>query len=125
MKIIISAHYSSIPIINAILTEHLRQWLTAGSFEFKECIGCYKGVEEASFIVTFDYRTKFSQLLERAANLQQESVLVMHDDFTACRLHYVSDGSQQDLGDFKEVSAAHANECEAFTFVNGSYYVCQ
>jgi hypothetical protein len=125
MKIIMSAqnkHASS--LLNRTHTQHLAAWLTKAGFTYVECEGCYQGEKEVSFIVTFEYGTQFSQLLKEADFLQQESVLIMHDDLTACRLHYVVDGSQQSIGDFNEVSPEVAKEFGSYTLINNTYYVC-
>ena len=83
---------------------------------FVQCIGCYNGVIEPSYMMDErDYR----QLVESYSYASgQESILHVPGDVRQpCTLEFVGGEPRLSLGAMHEVSAAKAMQCNSWTYV--------
>jgi hypothetical protein len=84
------------------------------------CVGCYKGALERSYMVL---AKDFHHVADFVKN--QESILrVPGDTRQPCVLEYLEGGSVVPLGPMRRVSASEALVQDAWTYYEGSYYVC-
>lgn len=114
---------------NALRNQHLRAELSKQGFEYGKCTGCYKGVEERSWIVEYEGCGSFDALLNLAAAYGQESILTINRKREAA-IWYLdpvlvkSLGQRIVLGKIEPVSERQAKKLDAWTRTenNGQYY---
>lgn len=93
-------------------------FLMAADIDFTEVNGVYKGHSELSFVVSHSERRLVEILVEKFS--QESFLLIRGNGYTY--LEY-ADGSSDRLGKWSEVSEAQAKEQDAYTEVDGTYYV--
>lgn len=115
--LVVSAYLGSLsPRENLNRTSELQDWLRSGGRDFTRAVGCYKGKEEASFIVASSPSdTELLRVLFE--DFEQESVLVLRSDRSAFLLF--STGEEVELGFLKGVSREEAVRSPDWT-LNGS-----
>ena len=121
--IIISAELSSLPeSVNKSRTKLLEDLLNVNSIPYKKSIGCYKGCTENSFVCAPKTLEQIEQLGNFAKVFDQESVLLRANtgDVYLC----FNNGDKLRLGDnLVSVPESKAKSQDAYTFVDGRYYV--
>jgi hypothetical protein len=84
------------------------------------CVGCYKGALERSYMIL---AKDFHHVADFIKN--QESILRVPGDVRQpCVLEYLATGEKIYVGSMRVVPANEALAQDAWTFYNGSYYVC-
>lgn len=121
--IILSAELSNLTELeNLRRTANLRSCLNDLKLSYKEVDGCYKGSTENSFMVIIPDEATFEVVRDLALkSFNQESIL-FRDYAGKARLEY-QNGDTIELGSFKEVSKEQATSEDAYTVVNGAYWV--
>ena len=121
--VILSAELEGNTVLgNLLATNNLESCLDDLGLQYKQVEGCYKGVSEVSFMVM----TPCESTLEVVKDLGlksfgQESVLFRGYD-GRCVLYY-GDGGIERLGTFKQVSQSEALQNDAYTLVDGKYWI--
>ena len=91
-----------------------------------QCIGCYNGVIEPSYMMDErDYR-KLVESVDYTA--RQEAILHVPGDVRQpCTLEFVGSKSRVTLGAMREISAAKAMQCTSWTYVmaTNKYFTCE
>ena len=106
---------------NARATCELAADLALAGIPFREVVGVYKGVREASFVTWPESDDHSAQLLALAVSYGQESILHVHPDRTA-ELEYVN-GARRVIGQFQQVSEAEAEGIDhTHDEENGAFY---
>ena len=121
--IIISAELSSLPeSVNKPRTNLLEDLLKVNSIPYKKSIGCYKGCTENSFVCTPKSLGQISKLGTFSKAFGQDSILFRTS--TGGVYLCFNNGDKLRLGDkLVSVSEVEAKSQDAYTFVDGRYYV--
>ena len=107
---------------NARRTNTLEHCLQDCNLTFNRASGVYKGKEEVSFVVVPNNEDEIQGVKEFAfLNFNQESVLVQ-DSNQEAYLEF-GDGTVERLGRLSEVPQAIAQAEDAYTILNGKYYI--
>lgn len=98
---------------------------------YQSLIGCYKGIEEISYLVTFSNDNDLANIKSLAIDRSQESILIQRPD-GSCYLDYLLNTSsyyQQfyEVGQLKPVSREVAINQDSWTFnpETNEYWICQ
>jgi hypothetical protein len=116
---------------NKVREAMFKGWALGIGLPFKELVGSYKGVTEASFIVPF---SRLVDVVEAGWIVGEESVLILGSRYVdgvmrgdrVAHLWFPSTGETVNLGHFGQTTKAHALAQEAWTFdpTDGTYWVC-
>lgn len=91
-------------------------------FNFRKVSGAYKGKPETSYMVLIDSDDQLPSLYRLAEAFKQESVLLLDSNGYAAL--FDADGRHlAELGKFVRVSREEAVEQDAWTYVDGAYYI--
>jgi hypothetical protein len=121
---ILSASRADTESTNIDRTGFLASQLKARGYDFARVVGCYRGKEEAAFIVLLDREdTGFPELTRLARRWGQESILHVDANRNAV-LHFIRhetggpdvNGQTQKLGVWRAVTEAAARALDAWTF---------
>jgi hypothetical protein len=108
---------------HGVLLQALQDISTKGNLPKPiECIGCYNSnLEESILVCVVDE----AELLDLAHNFGQESVLYVSAGHGT--LIYLNDGREENIGQWREVSAEEARASGNYTFVTETdkYFVCR
>ena len=109
-----------------------KAWAVASGVPFKELVGSYKGVTEASFIVP---QSELANIMHHGWVRGEESILLLgprYRDGVMCgnrkaELFFPASGDIVGLGHFAETTKAYAMKQDAWTFdpSNGTYWVAE
>jgi hypothetical protein len=88
--------------------------------EMVDATGYYKGIQEGSLVVT-GLGPESLQVVARKYN--QESILVVGANSDASLLF--DDGSTYELGKFRQVSESDVEGKDAYTIVEGRFYIAE
>lgn len=103
-------------------TETLRGCLQDCNMNFSQAVGVYKGKEETSFVVVVRDEEEIEALKGFAfLNFNQESILLQDANQEAYLVF--NDGETQRLGRLEQVSKEVATKEDAYTILNGQYYI--
>lgn len=106
---------------NAKRTDQLRHRLAVNGHSFAEALGCYRGVNEVSFIIIIDSPETEVAVQNYAAWLGQECYAIS-DCERGLELVF-SDGQRERLrGRLQSVTEARAKATGAYTQFNNQYY---
>ena len=121
--IIISAELSSLQeSVNKPRTKLLEDLLKVNSIPYKKSIGCYKGCTENSFVCAPKTLKQIEQLGTFSKAFDQDSILFRTS--TGGVYLCFNNGDKLRLGDkLVSVSESKAKSQDAYTFVDGRYYV--
>ena len=101
-------------------------WALSRGLKAKRLQGCYKGQQEASFLLP---AADVARIIPWIVN--QESVLVLSEpdarERRAAALWFHREGRHETLGVFRQVSKAEAFKQDGWTydFVTGAYFACR
>lgn len=96
----------------------------------KQVVGCYKGNQETSYIVTFSRddsignMSKINRLFELCRKNSQESVLMV-DSKREARLFFLNINSTQGVGTFQRATPAEAIELGNWTLDGNQFWICK
>lgn len=108
-------------ILSADNTETLKNVLEDLNYTYQKCIGKYKGTIETSFLVRLDDQIQLDIIKKLAFNnFNQESVLIRINGKIS--LVY-SNGIIERFDSFKMISKKQAKKENAYTLINGNYYI--
>lgn len=121
--VILSAERSELGAAeNLNRTNILRGCIDDIGLKFSQAIGVYKGKEEMSFVVLINTLDDIENLKSFAFNnFDQESVLYQDANQEAYLLF--GDGTEQRLGVLERTNKDDAIIRDAYTILNGEYYV--
>ena len=88
--------------------------------KFQQCNGVYKGVKEKSFLVSAKHR---DLILEIAKQYKQESVMYSGPDRFSFLEFLKPGGGTLPIGTLKQVSKVEAVNYDAYTEIDGTYYI--
>lgn len=102
-------------------------FLTSRGIDYVQAIGCYKGLGETCFIVSYDH---YEIILALAGKYEQESILLLDEatrhGLRPASLYYLQSGETVDIGMFTGASKEYALTQDAYTYrldIN-QYWVC-
>jgi len=114
-------------IILALNTDHPSEEAIIKSLDlpYQKLIGCYKGQCEDSYMVEYKNLCDLYKIVALAQKHNQESILSIGDDLS-CILKYIK-LTQDDvsLGTWTQVPKAEAFNCDAWSLIDGQYYICK
>ena len=121
--IILSAELSSLTGgENTFRTRNLVACLVDLGVKYTPVTGCYEGVEEISFMVMTPDESTFEAVRDLGLkSFNQDSILFR--DYTGEAALYYGNGDYQPLGTFKQVTKECAFFQDAYTKVNGAYWI--
>lgn len=104
-------------------------FLTSRGIDYVQAIGCYEGLGETSFIVSYDH---YELILALAGMYAQESILILDEatrhGLRPASLYYLQSGETVNLGMLTGCSKEYAMKQEAYTCIYDhsgcKYWVC-
>ena len=121
--VILSAEKNELtPEVNAVRTATLESVLELRNCSYVTADGVYKNSKEKCFVVMVDSQQDIEDLKSLAfLKFGQESVLVQ-DSNQIAKLEF-RDGKKVELGKLKQTNKENAENRDAYTFVDGKYYI--
>lgn len=120
--IILSAELSTLGTSENIMRSFdLMQWLELSGFKFGQSKGCYKGTTERSYVVLVNTQDDINRLQSIAAKYNQDSIL-LKDANGLAHLMY-GNGTEEVLGRMVGVNKSEALKQDAWTELNGQYFI--
>lgn len=121
--IILSAELDTLTELeNNRRTANLASCLRELNLNHKVIEGCYKGSTEISFLVTFKNEDEYNTIKDFGlVNFSQDSILVRNYKGEASLVY--GNGNTVSLGKFKQVSEEEATKQDAFSKVDGNYWI--
>lgn len=86
-------------------------------------VGCYKDKEETSLVIELNETQLLGPFIELAKKYHQESILYVEDNKAS--LVYCHPMTMNTIGTWSEVSKDDALKSDAFTYLNGHYYLAK
>lgn len=110
-------------VSNGINTLYTEQRLKSLSIPYSKLLGSYNGVEELSFLVSYEH---LETALRLATHFKQHSILLRDSENNAC-LHILESGEFINLGKMVSVSVEEALENDSWSFHPklNKYFICK
>ncbi len=86
-------------------------------------VGCYKDKEETSLVIELNDTQLLAPFIELAKKYHQESILYVENNKAS--LVFCESTSMDTIGRWSEVSKDDALKSDAFTYLNGHYYLAK
>jgi hypothetical protein len=119
--VFLSAYRADMPIeMNVQRHAQLCRDLESIHRRYLSVVGSYAGKMEQSVAIAV-HNSSRAAWLDTARRYGQESILVRHAD-GSCYLVYCDDGREVYIGQWREVSAARAQDSGAWSRIGGKYY---
>lgn len=102
-------------------------FLTSRGIDYVQAIGCYKGLGETCFIVSYNH---YELILALAGMFEQESILILDEGtrhgLRSASLYYLQSGKTVDMGMLTGASKEYALAQDAYTYRPdmNQYWVC-
>jgi len=90
--------------------------------KFKSGRGSYKGINNPSYLVLIKSVEDLRAVLKLASRHSQESILLVDTD-RSCELVYINSTIRTELGKWTEVLKHEVKGVEAFTQIDGRYFI--
>ena len=121
--VILSAFQKNLDIAkNVAHSTDLRAFLDNYDMTYKHAIGVYKGDSETSFVVIVENEEQINKLRTVAFKQYNQESILLQDSNQLARLEF-SDGTTVELGKLVETTSQIAKQKDAYTFVDGKYYI--
>jgi len=102
--------------------EWTKDLLTINKIEYKAIVGAYNNINELSFVVSDNKRTR--QLVSMICDFTNQDCYLRVDIFSKSYLHFFN-GDVQYIGYFRKVTRQHAKLKDAYFIIDNEYFVAE
>ena len=99
---------------------YIKSLLTLHKIYFVEVLGVYKGIKEASLLVSSKH---LAQVKRIASQYDQESILIVDDKTKSATLHFLNTGKKESLGTLKAIDKVDGKN--SYSMINGKFFICE